>query len=74
MEKHDFEKVMDILFEKIDKIQKDVDELKMLFVENRESCEKMTKHIDFVNEIYEKFKHPLNVIKDMVSWRKMLGS
>jgi peptidoglycan hydrolase CwlO-like protein len=74
MEKHDFEKVMDILFEKIDKIQKDVDELKMLFAENKESCEKMTTHIDFVNETYEKFKHPLNVIKDMVSWRKMLGN
>lgn len=60
---------LSIILQKLEKIERDVSELKILCLENKKNCEKMSEHIDFVDETYEKFKHPLNVVKNMVSWR-----
>jgi archaellum component FlaC len=60
---------MEKIIEKLEKIEKDIEELKIMCRKNGQICEKMSNHIDFVDETYEKFKNPLNTLKDMVSWR-----
>ena len=58
------------ILQKLEKIEEDINFLKEISSENKKNCEKMSSHIDFVDETYEKFKQPLNAIKDMISWRK----
>lgn len=57
------------ILQKLEKIEEDVLYLKNLSLENKKNCDKMSEHIDFVDDAYEKFKHPLNALKDMISWR-----
>jgi len=49
---------------KLDKIEHKLDELILLTRENEKKCDKMTSHIDFINNIYEKLKAPIEFISD----------
>jgi hypothetical protein len=58
---------MDARIEKIEETQQEIlSELKKLTTEIQKLqvvCGRMDVHISFVESTYEKFKHPLNVIK-----------
>lgn len=58
---------MDARIEKIEETQQEIlSELRKLTTEIqklRVICGRMDSHISFVESTYEKFKHPLNVIK-----------
>ena len=58
---------MDARIEKIEETQQEIlSELRKLTVEIQKLqvvCGRMDSHISFVESTYEKFKHPLNVIK-----------
>jgi DNA anti-recombination protein RmuC len=58
---------MDARIEKIEETQQEIlSELKKLTTEIQKLqviCGRMDSHISFVESTYEKFKHPLNVIK-----------
>jgi DNA anti-recombination protein RmuC len=58
---------MDSRIEKIEETQQEIlSELKKLTTEIQKLqviCGRMDSHISFVESTYEKFKHPLNVIK-----------
>ena len=53
-----------IMDKKLDKIEHKLDELILLTRENEKKCDKMTSHIDFINNIYEKLKAPIEFISD----------
>lgn len=55
------------LEEKIDAIDKKIDYLLVLLTKNTETSEKMSDHIDFVNNIYDSVKTPLHFISNKVN-------
>lgn len=48
-----------LINERFDKLEKEINELKVI-------CSRMNGHITFVEETYEKFKKPLNIVKGAV--------
>ena len=50
------------LEKKINKIDDKLNELISLMNENKQDCEKMSIHIDFINSIYEQMKAPIDFI------------
>lgn len=52
------EKEMKVINEKLDKI------LALLETD----CKKMSSHIDFIEEVYDNIKHPLNFVMNKVSY------
>ena len=61
---------MDSRLEKLEEMQKEiVEELKKLTLEVQKlqvTCSRMDSHISFVETTYDKFRHPLNVVKNKV--------
>ena len=50
------------LAEKIDKLQNSIDKLQKEIEKMNLDQTKITQHIDFVENIYENIKHPLNYV------------
>ena len=52
---------------KIDTMNDKLDKLLELFEIQSTDCKKMSEHIDFVETVYERVKHPFNYIMNAVS-------
>ena len=68
---YNFHKVFSILERiesKVDSLHEIVDDLMDEASENKEYCEKMSKHIDFVDNVYDNVRHPLNFIVNKVNY------
>lgn len=61
MDNEELKKRLDILEIKIDLI---IDILRMNVEPN---CEKMNKHIDFIDNVYDKLKTPLDYVSSMIN-------
>ena len=48
--------------EKLDRIEEKLDKLLNQSYDNKNNCEKMSKHIDFIEHIYDNVKNPLGYI------------
>ena len=55
------------LEEKIDAIDKKIDYLLVLLTKNMDTSEKMSEHIDFVNNVYDSVKTPLHFISNKIN-------
>lgn len=53
--------------ERIERIENKVDKILYILESNQKSCDKMSKHIDFVDSVYDAMKSPLNTICNVVS-------
>jgi len=53
-----------IIEKRLERIDHKLDELILLTRENEKKCDKMTSHIDFINNIYEKLKAPIEFISE----------
>ena len=60
-------KLLISLTEKIDKLQNSIDKLQKEIEKMNLDQTKMTEHIDFVENIYENVKHPLEYICNKIS-------
>ncbi len=58
---------VDKLKAKMDTMNNKLDKLLAQFETQSTDCKKMSDHIDFVETIYEKVKHPFNYIMNAVS-------
>tara|TARA_Y100000389_G_C17470632_1_gene530327 strand:+ start:11361 stop:11618 length:258 start_codon:yes stop_codon:yes gene_type:complete len=60
---------LDLLIEKLDDTNKKVDSiLELLNSDISNNCNKMKHHIDFIEEVYENIKHPLNYACKKISY------
>lgn len=53
---------IDKMNNKIDIINKDIEEIKIKLEKNEDDNSKLNDHIDFVNNVYEKVEKPLNYV------------
>lgn len=53
--------------EKLDRIEKKLDKLIDQSGSNNKNCEKMSKHIDFIENIYDNVKNPLGYICEKIT-------
>ena len=53
--------------ERIERIESKLDKILHILESNQKSCDKMSKHIDFVDSVYDAMKYPLNTICNVVS-------
>lgn len=53
--------------ERIERIESKLDKILHILESNQKSCDKMSKHIDFVDSVYDAMKSPLNTICNVVS-------
>ena len=51
----------------IDKLQKEIEKINLNHTDISTKCDKMSQHIDFVENIYENIKHPLGYICHKIS-------
>lgn len=51
------------LFDRIEELSRKIDILVEEVEKNRENCEKMSSHIDFVENVYDGLRSPLGYIK-----------
>ena len=54
------------LLNKMIKIDEKLDKILKIIEKNTENCEKMSDHIDFIENIYENIKNPLGYICNKV--------
>ena len=52
---------------KCNEIEKKLDIIIELLTKNSKSCNKMSEHIDFVENVYENVKHPLSFICNKIN-------
>ena len=64
------------LSKKVDKLQEDIDKiLILLHTDVKGNCEKMSEHIDFIDNVYNKVKYPMDYVVDKINnTRNMLPS
>lgn len=64
------------LSKKVDKLQKDVETILTLLESSvKNNCDKMSEHIDFIEDVYNKVKYPMNYVVDTINnTRNMLPS
>ena len=64
------------LSKKVDKLQKDIDKILILLCTDvKNNCDKMSEHIDFIDNVYTKVKYPMDyVIEKINNTRGMLPS
>jgi archaellum component FlaC len=58
---------LDIIITKINKLEDDINNLKMEMKQIKGQTTKMDKHVDFINDIYNKIKVPINLIISKVN-------
>ena len=58
---------MDHILEKLDRIQHDIDTIKVQLDQIAPQTQKMDQHVDFVNTIYSNVKRPFHFICDKTS-------
>lgn len=63
---------MEEILKEIREIKKEILEIKMMINKNTENCEKMSSHIDFVDNVYEQTKAPINFVCDKINY--MIGN
>ena len=64
----DLNKRLDKMEEKIDNLTNKLDQIINLIQNNKENCEKMGNHIDFVESVYENVKNPLDYVCSKISY------
>ncbi len=64
----DLNKRLDTMEEKIDNLTNKLDHIVNLIKNNKENCEKMGNHIDFVESVYENVKNPLGYVCSKISY------
>ena len=62
-----FERI-DKLDEKINNIENKLDQIINLINNNKQNCDKMGNHIDFVESVYENVKNPLGYVCSKISY------
>tara|TARA_Y100000741_G_C18235415_1_gene551480 strand:+ start:922 stop:1221 length:300 start_codon:yes stop_codon:yes gene_type:complete len=64
------------LSKKVDKLQEDIDKiLILLHTDVKGNCDKMSDHIDFIDNVYNKVKYPMDYVVDKINnTRSMLPS
>lgn len=64
------------LSKKVDKLQEDVDKILSLLESSvKNNCDKMSEHIDFIEDVYSKVKYPMDYVVDKINnTRNMLPS
>lgn len=60
----DLESRLDRLEAKVDQILQQIEQLMTTMDTTKQSCAHMDGHIEFVESVYEKLRHPLNYISD----------
>ena len=58
---------MDKIIQKLEMLDKKLDELLSMDKNIGNNCDKMSDHIDFVNEVYENVKTPLHYISNKLN-------
>jgi hypothetical protein len=58
---------MDKIIQKLEIMDKKMDELLLIDKNIGNNCDKMAEHIDFVNEVYENVKTPLHYISNKIN-------
>lgn len=53
--------------ERVERIETKLDKIIYILETNQKSCDKMSKHIDFVDGVYDAMKSPLNTLCNVVS-------
>ena len=56
---------LDIILEKLEKIEEKLSILEKKTDTNAENCEKMSSHIDFIESVYNRLKSPI----EYVTWK-----
>tara|TARA_Y100000817_G_C16617796_1_gene438155 strand:+ start:138 stop:377 length:240 start_codon:yes stop_codon:yes gene_type:complete len=59
---HTIESKLNKLENKLCTIETKINEIHELTTTNKQNCEKMSSHIDFIETIYEQLKNPINFI------------
>jgi len=62
------------LSKKIDKLKENIDTILIILLHDvKNNCNKMSEHIDFIDNIYTKVKYPMEYVVDKINnTRKML--
>ena len=60
---------LDIILEKLDKLQNDITLIKQDLEELKETLNKMDDHVDFVNNVYSTVEQPLTFLSD--KWKSL---
>ena len=61
------EQKVNILDNKLNNIDNKLDKILELLEKNSKDCEKMSSHIDFIDNVYENVKAPMNYICDTMN-------
>lgn len=62
------EKSLEMLIERLNVIEEKINELDQKITINSKNCDKMSEHIDFINNVYSNMKTPIEYICDKISW------
>ena len=60
---------LNILDNKLNNLDNKLDKILELLEKNSKDCEKMSSHIDFIDNVYENVKAPMNYICDTMNNR-----
>lgn len=55
----DFDKMDKQYLEEMNDLKHKLDRIEHLLIENKQNCDKMSNHIDFIERVYEYIKKPL---------------
>ena len=51
----------------VDKLQQEMEKMNLNHTDLSKKCDKMTKHIDFIDNVYEKVRYPLGYVCHKIS-------
>jgi hypothetical protein len=56
------------LSKKVDKLQEDIDKI-IIILQNdvKNNCDKMSEHIDFIDNVYTRVKYPMDYVVDKIN-------